>query len=345
MLLSDAIEAYNRDRKAKGMSLNTVRNQGVALRQFLAAVGNIQVNYIGPVQVDRFWAKHPDWGPGTYNLKRQVLMSFFEWLRQRGHMNKGNDPLTGLRKRRVPQQDWNLIPPSDFERVIDCAPNARDRAMVATSLYLFTRVSETKELRWRDIDFDNYTIQVYRTKVGEYDQLPMCAELEVELRRWRFEYGSLVGQVPRPEWYVFPAYSKPLFSGRGGNGLYLVKAPELMPTTGLSGITTQIKAVLEVAGYDDDQEGGHTLRRSGATALYHELSSQGHDRAMRTVQAMLGHKNLATTEIYLSLNLDRKARNDLLAGRRMFAEATTAEVVAMDLEALDGEEDVGGLRV
>jgi integrase len=101
--------------------------------------------------------------------------------------------------------------------------------------------------------------------------------------------------------------------------------------------------VLLKAGYDLDKgEGGHTLRRSGATALYNELSERGHDRAIRMCQAMLGHASIQTTEVYLALNLDRKARNDLLAGKRMFSVGGPAKVLSLE-KAADGKANTGTL--
>lgn len=341
MLLSDAIDIYKTDRLAKGIAKTTVRAEQSSLKQFLAAAGNIQTHSISVKTMDRFWNAHPEWAPSTWNLKKAHMSSFFTWLRLRGYMPKAFDPLEGLRKRRVPKVQRTLVPVSKFEELIEAAPNPRDRAMVAISLYLFTRISETAAIRWRDVDFDRKTVAIYRTKTEQYDVLPMCEELEHELRRWKFEYGREAGEVPRPDWYVVPAYSTPKFSGGRGGQLYMVQPPRLMPATQLKNITGQIKRVLGKLGYDADKEGGHTLRRSGATALYHELARNGHDRSIRTVQAMLGHANISTTEIYLSLDLDRKARNDLLAGKRMFAAQSTGDLI--DLEALDGEADVGTL--
>lgn len=340
MLLSDAIDLYRADRAAKGAAKTTVKNEQCTLRQLLAVVGNIQVHYVQVRHVDKLWAAHPDWSVGTWNLKRIHLGTFFKWCRTRSIMPRTTDPLEGLKQRRVPKVQRSIVPQSKFEELLEAAPNPRDRMAVALGLYLFTRVSETAALKWRDIDFDNKTVAVYRTKTEEFDILPMCEELEIELRRWRFEYGRQVREVPRNEWYVVPALSPPRFSGKGGKGLYMVQPPMLRPHKRFANITSQVKIVLDKLGYDDTQEGGHTLRRSGATALYHELSKLGHDRAIRMCQAMLGHKHIATTEIYLSLDLDRKTRNDLLAGKRMFA-VEAGDVV--DLEALDGEANVGAL--
>lgn len=337
MLLSDAVDQYGADRRAQGMSPRTVKNERVTLGQLLTDVGNIHVHNITVIHLDRFWSKHPRWEPSTCNLKRIHLSVFFEWCRKRGHAPRGWDPLEGSKKRREPKKSRVIVPQSKFEELLRAAENPRDRAIVAIGLYTFVRVSEIVTLKWRDVDWDNHTITIYRHKTEEFDTLPMCEELEDELRRWHLEYGRQAGQVPRLEWFITPAYSRALWGGvKGGHRkMQLIEEARIQPMVQLREATHPIKRVLAKLGYDAEREGGHTLRRSGATALYHELSSKGHDRAIRIVQAILGHKNIATTEVYLSLDLDRKARNDLLRGRRMFDSSAVGQVV--DLEAVSGE--------
>jgi integrase len=131
---------------------------------------------------------------------------------------------------------------------------------------------------------------------------------------------------------------------KGIKGFVEVLERPYLPTT-KANLGYAIRTILQAAGYYRPQEGGHTLRRSGATALYNQLSSVGHDRAIRICQAMLGHSSVQTTEIYLRLDLDRKVRNDLLAGKRMFPEEGTATVLRLGGTGIDGPEDVDRVRV
>lgn len=76
-------------------------------------------------------------------------------------------------------------------------------------------------------------------------------------------------------------------------------------------------------------EGVHTLRRSGARALYDRLVSEGYDGAMRTVQSMLHHSSIQTTEHYLGIHLDKKRRDDVVRGKHLFP-TSTENVVGME---------------
>lgn len=348
MLLSDAIDRYLADRRSKGFAPETVRSNKRVLKHLLADVGNIHVSAMTHQHLDTFWARHDDWAPGTFNLARTILHTFLGWCQTRGLMPKTTDLLEGTRARKVPEKDRLVIPQGEWPALLEAARDPRDRATVAIGLYLFTRVSETTNLRWKDIDFQNHVISVYRSKTQTLDVLPMCEELEHELKRWRLEYGRLMGEVPKPGWTVVPPYENVRWEGVPGKRGVLrpTSNPVLRPTAVQTDATGRIQKVLADAGYDlDKREGGHTLRRSGATALYNELSDRGHDRAIRMCQAMLGHASIQTTEVYLALNLDRKARNDLLAGKPMFT-SSTGEGRIVDLEmGRSGQEDVGTVRM
>lgn len=340
MLLNTAIEQYLAHRAVTGMAKQTLRADKITLRHLMTATGNINTASLDVRHVDMMWNQHPEWAPATVNLRRTCLEGFFTWLRHRGHLDRDRDPLVGLKSRRTVPRDWIIIPPDEFDTVLAAARSPRDRVLVALGLYLFTRVSESLALRWGDVHLSTDTVNVYRSKTREYDSLPICAELEQELLRWKRAYEIEVGAHVRPGWYVVPKFSRPVMHGTGKGGLRQVTPPAIIPTEPLANGTAAVRRVLEAAGYLAPREGGHTLRRSGATALYHQLVSVGHDRAIRMCQTMLGHKNLATTEVYLRLDLDRKARNDLLGGKPMFPDlAAEADVIPLNGSA-HGQEDV-----
>lgn len=328
MVLSEAVIAYVADRKAKGFSPGTVANNQRVLRHLLAAVGNIDTKSLRPQHIDAFWVRVGHWAPGTLNVARADLTGFFKWAQMRGYMRRDIDLMGGTRAFRIPDRNRIIIPQGEFQSLIEGASDSRARVMLATGLYLFTRISETAGLRWQDLDLDASRIEVYRQKTGKLDTLPICAELDHELRRWKLEYAALVGSPPAPGWYIIPGREHGFRSTHRPRpfGYDKEQMQPLVPTV-KPNLTRLVKEELIRAGYYQDREGGHTLRRSGAIALYDQLSSVGHDRAIRVCQAMLGHASIKTTEVYLRLDLDRKVRNDLLAGKPMFPTRQEASVV------------------
>ena len=76
MLLSDAIQAFGHDRRAKGIAPKTRSNELQVLRLLLADVGNISVRSLKPQHADLFWAGRSGWAPGTMNRARGTLSIF-----------------------------------------------------------------------------------------------------------------------------------------------------------------------------------------------------------------------------------------------------------------------------
>lgn len=341
MDLSGAVTAYLRDRQARGYAKGTIDNDRQVLRLLLADVGNINTQRLRPQHMDVFWANRT-WGPGTCNKARAIFSSFFKWCQNRGYMPRTLDLQTEARPQRVAPRKRVLIPQSSFSTFIEADhEDVRARIVLALGLYLFLRRSEITGLRWQDWNEDTETIEVYREKTKTLDTLPVCSELGRELKRWRLTYAAEVGEAPSPGYFIVPGRTKPKFVGIGKGKLKVVQASKLVPTQ-RAVISVLVRNCLKDSGYYQEYEGGHTLRRAGATALYDQLTRMGHDRAIRVCQAMLGHANITTTEIYLRLDLDRKVRNDLLAGQPMFPDA--GEGVVLSLEGnLHGEGNTGSV--
>jgi len=320
MNLSDAVDQYLVSRQARGIKPQSVRSEEYVLRQLLLAAGNINTRHLSHRHLDAFWTKRgAGWAESTRNKARAHLASFFKWCKLRGYLPTDTDLLGDTKALRVPERSRLIIPQAEFSTFLEGIGDARTRAMCAIGLYLFTRISETSLLRWQDVLFSENRVLVTREKTGTADSLPMCEELAKELKRWHLTYSAMIGRQLTPADFVIPFMDKPRMAGVPGHSGKLVRVggPVFHPSQRAQ-LTTPIKLALKNAGYYQRYEGGHTLRRSGATALYHELASRGHDKAMRLCQWMLGHKTITTTEIYLRLSLEEKEAQDLLSGQPMF---------------------------
>lgn len=338
--LNGAITEFLASRQARGVKPNTIRSEQGVLRAFMAANGNILIRNINGTHIDRYLTKNSHLSAGTINRNRGYLSGFFAWCRARKYMSQTHNPLEGTRKIPVPPRDFIFVPVERFGELLDSAKNQRDRTVLALGLYTLQRISTVGWFKWGDV-FDSspnpreWHIQSYSPKIETKDQLPLALELKHELDRWRLEYGRLAGQVPDPNWYIVPPFKKGRYTNDAATGkLVRVGDPQLNPLRPLRKAEDIVQYALSKMGYEDvKHEGGHTLRRSGGKALYDELAwERGHDGAIRIVQSMMGHKSLATTEHYLRLTLERKRRNDLLAGGLMFPKRDAA-VIEMERAA------------
>lgn len=136
----------------------------------------------------------------------------------------------------------------------------------------------------------------------------------------------------KPDHYLLATRKRDLtmrgrYGAVGGTGTVDATRPLTRPSR-------TVKRVLVRAGYYTLQEGGHTLRRSGARAYFDELVSAGYDGALRRVQSMLGHASSSMTEQYLGLDLDRQKRNFDLAGKPMFTSVQTRKIYGVNRQAL-----------
>lgn len=340
-LLSDAIDQYLGYLRAKRMADNTVKGTTYLLKGTLACWGNIQVCNLQPRHIDRLFAEK-GWSPRTHNTNLQIIKAFLAWCRNAGYLPINSDPTFGWRNQRVPDLDSLRVPIEEFGALLDACEHPRDRAQVAVGLFLFLRGSELINLRIGDVDFKRYEVHVYRVKTKQEDTLPMCTELAEELRPWLNWYRQDRG-ILRDDWYLLPSKAKQPFTRVNGKLVRPEGLAPLQPDKRQSHPYRPAQRALEALGYDTLREGEHTLRRSGARAYADSLRAQGYDGALLRVASMLGHKDTKQTERYIGWGLERRQRNEALAGKSMFGD-TLAQASGTILPFVREESD-GGSRV
>lgn len=318
--LSDAIEDYTAHLRARGAAPRTVKCHRAPLNRALELWGNIYVQSITPNHIDILFSQS-EWGPSTRNLYLSVLRGgFFRWCVRQGYLPRYYDPTDGWTNAKVERGQLLWIGVEEFNDLLEACDNARDRAVCALGLFTFCRGSEISHLRVADLDFDHHTISIYRTKTKEWDLLPMSIELEREMRRWLEAYEQEVGEPVQSDWFLVPARGPlPMSFDHELRKLQPTGEPaKLRPTKRLGKPYDCVKRPLARIGHNEKGNGAHTLRRSGARALFDRLRNDGYDGALRRTAAMLGHKQVSMTERYLGLQLEKQQRNELLAGQVMF---------------------------
>lgn len=148
--------------------------------------------------------------------------------------------------------------------VLASVPKARDRVALTVTYSAGLRMSEVCSLKVGDVDSKRMMLHI-RCGKGQKDRLvPLAETLLPLLRAWWLVF--------RPKEWLFP--------GEGGN------AP-VCPRT----VQRAVTAAVAASGITKHAT-GHTLRHSFAT----HLLEAGID--IRTVQALMGHERLSTTQIY-----------------------------------------------
>jgi integrase/recombinase XerD len=221
----------------------------------------------------------PPVAAATLQRKAACLRSFYRHLRREQVID--HDPTADLRAPRKSQRLPQVLSRDEVGRLL-AAPKGtdpaalRDRALLELMYACGLRASEAVGLDVRDVDLK---AQVLRTRgKGAKERLvPVGREALAAVKAWLARgRPALVG----------PGEEARLFVNRRGTGL---------TRQGLYKIVQRHARAVGLEG----RMSPHTLRHTFAT----HLLAGGCD--LRSVQEMLGHADVATTQIYTHLSADR----------------------------------------
>lgn len=321
--LKNAAREYNVWRDMQGFAKATRRNDQAALRHLERTVGDINVNLIDHDQITRTLHKIGETcSPLSVNIHHASMSAFFRWCRMKGYLAPDQDPLMGIRYKKVGKRDRRRLEAYEFPPLLDAAERPRDRMLIALGLFLFLRSSEAVTLRVRDVNLQSGTVGVTIHKTHDYDIMPISRELDTELRRWFLAYQEECGEL-HPDWFLVPALKTVGFHQF-----------DLNPTAKISRPEDIVKKTLTRYGWEDTHwQGMHCLRASGARCWFDELDANTVDGALRIVQTHLHHSSVTMTERYLGITADRAKRDRILKGESMFPSLQAANVRSINRTA------------
>jgi integrase/recombinase XerD len=215
----------------------------------------------------------------TLGRKVACLRSFYRHLRREGAIE--HDPTAELHGPRKPQRLPRVLTREEVARLLKQPHGAdpltiRDRALLGLMYACGLRASEAVGLDLADVDLEEGILRA-RGKGSKERLVPIGRAALAELGRYcRFARPVLAGSQ---------SHSR-LFLNRRGVGLTR------------QGLYKIVQGYARSAGLADKMS-PHTLRHSFAT----HLLAGGCD--LRSLQEMLGHADLATTQVYTHLSSDR----------------------------------------
>jgi integrase/recombinase XerC len=215
----------------------------------------------------------------TMARKIATLRSFYRWIDRCGMI--ASNPMLLIR---TPRQNKRLPKAIDVNQVeqLLSAPDdsdllgARDRAILETLYSTGIRVSELVGINRGDID-ESGEAMIVRGKGRKERIVPLGSHALFSLRH----YVTMLQSDPRGT-----AGNAPLFINKHGGRL------------STRSVRRKVSKYLAKAGLDPDIS-PHTLRHSFAT----HLLDNGAD--LRSVQELLGHQSLSTTQVYTHLTSQR----------------------------------------
>ncbi len=238
-----------------------------AIRTFLAHLGEQQ------------------YSAATMARKIATLRSFYKWADRRG-LSNGN-PMTQIRTPRQGKRLPKAITIEQIEQLLAAPSDAdvlgrRDRAMLETLYSTGIRVSELVALNIADLDLSGEALKV-RGKGKKERIVPLGAHALASINRYMemLKADAKFGPLARDA-----AGTTPLFLNKHGGRL------------SSRSVRRKLDKYLKQVGLDPTIS-PHTLRHSFAT----HLLDNGAD--LRSVQELLGHQSLSTTQVYTHLTTQR----------------------------------------
>jgi integrase/recombinase XerC len=217
----------------------------------------------------------------TVARKLGTLRSFYKFLVKRNHLT--SNPLIAVR---TPKQEKKLprfLEYEEVKRLLETPPmdswlGARDRAILETLYSTGMRVSELVGLNMDDIDFLGEVVHI-RGK-GKKERIAPISSSALQIIQHYMEFRNKRAQS-NPNFD-----SKVLFVNKHGTRL------------STRSVRRKMDKYLKMAGLDPAIS-PHTLRHSFAT----HMLNNGAD--LRSVQELLGHQSLSTTQVYTHLTTGR----------------------------------------
>ena len=221
----------------------------------------------------------------TMARKIATLRSFYKWAERRGLAD--SNPMVLIRTPRQGKRLPKAITIDQVEKLL-AAPDdkdvlgLRDRAMLETLYSTGIRVSELVGLELDDIDLPSEALKV-KGKGKKERVVPLGSHALAAIRRYM---DMMRGDARFPGVWADGKPRRPLFVNKHGGRL------------SSRSVRRKLDKYLKQVGLDPTIS-PHTLRHSFAT----HLLDNGAD--LRSVQELLGHQSLSTTQVYTHLTTQR----------------------------------------
>lgn len=276
--VEDFLSHLQIERRMSAHTLDAYRRDLDALVAWTMAQGIDDLATVHTEQLRAFIAAEHRRGLSPKSLQRRLsaCRSCYQWLLKHGRVVAS--PAAGIRAPKAPRKLPQVLDVDEAVQLVelptDVPLGVRDRAILELFYSSGLRLSELCALRWRDLDLADGLVTVLG-KGSKQRSVPVGSHARKALEDWRRESQ---GQLDAP---VFP--------GRGGATItpraVQIRLRQLAQRQGL------FKRVHP-----------HLLRHSFAS---HVLESSGD---LRGVQELLGHADIATTQIYTHLDYQHLAK-------------------------------------
>lgn len=252
-------EEYLLKLELKKYAHNTARTYIGMFEGFINSYPNIALTSLGENEIKKYLSYQISLGRSSSMLNQIINSIKFYYEIVLGMPNRFYEIDRPQKKETLPE----VLSKKEVQRIISCTNNLKHRSILSTIYSAGLRVSELINLKVKDLDSDRMMIRIENSKGGKDRYTLFSDKLLNELRNYYKEY--------KPQTFLFEGLHRQEYSSCSVRKI-------LKNACIKAGIRKHVKT--------------HTLRHSFAT----HLLEQGTD--LRSIQTLLGHSSIATTEIY-----------------------------------------------
>ncbi|MBN1913944.1 MAG: tyrosine recombinase XerC [Candidatus Omnitrophica bacterium] len=259
----------------KNYSRHTVLNYKLDLESFTEFLGSTAIENVDYLILRKYLAVMKEKRLGTASILRKLstLRSFFKFLTREGYLK--NNPIVSISSPKKEKHLPSFLTEEEASRLMDSALSKderglRDRAILELFYSTGIRISELVGLDQDDLDFIGGIAKVKGK--GKKERIVPVGDTAIAAIR-----GYLDKRKKRSE------------------AIFLNKNGRRITDRGVRDIVEKYLGLASIR----QGVSPHTLRHSFAT----HLLNRGAD--LRSVQELLGHANLSTTQIYTHLTTER----------------------------------------
>ena len=284
-LINEYLDCLKYERNYSNNTIASYRREIMHFKVYLVQEGICDYNDVDYLMLRGYLTKLYDenLAKSSINHRLSALRSFFDYLLKEEFIK--DNPFKLIESQKVGQRNPDFLFQEEMSDLLDSIETKdelgiRNKAMLELMYASGLRCSEVANLQVSDIDFNQMVVLVHG-KGGKDRYVPF----HEYARDWLIKY-------------IDEARNNLMIKNEGHNFIFVNKFGNPLTNRGIENIVDRV-----TFKYDATKKiHPHTIRHSFAT----HLLNAGAD--IRTVQELLGHKNLATTQVYTHISKDHLKR-------------------------------------
>ena len=268
-----------------GAALNTIKAYRNDIYQYAEMIKPISPQNVTTEDIEKYLSKI-DCKPKTLARKISCIRDFYKFLQSEKIITE--NPASRIRLPKIGKSLPCFLTEEEIKKICDVNKTDKEkdfsklRMLIMIKLMYSSglRVSEVVSLPENAINYDLKQILIFG-KGSKERIVPVTGEVIKDVLEYTKERESFLGK--RKSKWLFPSLRS--LSG------HITRA----------GFFKNLKKMAAEAGLDETRVHPHVLRHSFATQLVNSSVD------LRSIQKMLGHENIATTEIYTHITTEKLA--------------------------------------